>query len=211
MLIACWSVKGGSGTSVVAAALALQLARSGDTTLVDMGGDAPAILGLPEPDGPGVSEWLAAGNVDAGGLSRVSMSAAPGLRLVPLGREPLPESGGERLAAALAGPANVVIDCGSRIGTGPGLGAASAASISLLVVRPCYLALRRAISAPLRPSGLVIVDEGERSLGQTDVAEVLGVPVRAVIPWDPRVARAVDAGLLVARMPRSLRTLEAAA
>ena len=29
MLIACWSVKGGSGTTVVAAALALLLARAG--------------------------------------------------------------------------------------------------------------------------------------------------------------------------------------
>jgi cellulose biosynthesis protein BcsQ len=211
MLIACWSVKGGSGTSVVAASLALQLARSGDTTLVDLGGDAPAILGLPEPDGPGVAEWLAAGDVDAGGLSRVSVEAAPGVRLVPLGRSPLPEGGGERLAAALAGPSRVVIDCGSRITPGPGLGVAAAATVSLLIVRPCYLALRRAIAAPLRPSGVVLIDEGERSLGQTDVAEVLGVPVRAVLPWDPRVARAVDAGLLVARMPRSLRALEAAA
>lgn len=211
MLIACWSVKGGSGTSVVAASLALQLARSAETTLVDLGGDSAAVLGLPEPAGPGVSEWLAESSVDAAALDRVGVDAAPGLRLVPLGRVPLPESGGERLAAALAGPRNVVIDCGSQVTSGPGLGAASAATLSLLVIRPCYLALRRAIACPIRPSGVVLIDEGDRSLGSSDVADVLGTPVRVSIPWDPRVARAVDAGLLAARMPRSLRALESAA
>src|SRR3954447_24799627 len=59
MLVACWSVKGGSGTTVVSAALALAVAATGhDALLVDMGGDVPAALGVPEPAGPGLADWL---------------------------------------------------------------------------------------------------------------------------------------------------------
>lgn len=211
MLIACWSIKGGSGTSVVSAALALQLASTAPTLLVDLAGDAPAVLGMPDPSGSGVSDWLSGSGLDRAALDRLAVTAARDLRLIPVGKEPMPASGGERLAAALVGSQPVVVDCGSQIVGGLGAGVAAAATCSLLVVRPCYLALRRAIAAPFRPSGVVLVDEGERSLGASDVAEVLGVPVRAVVPWDPRVARAVDAGLLAARLPRSLRALAAAA
>lgn len=211
MLIACWSVKGGSGTSVVAASIALHLSALGPATLVDLAGDSPAVLGLPDPPGPGVAEWLAGGLADPAALDRVATSVTPALSLVPVGREPVPSDGGERLAAALAGRGQSVVDCGSRAASGAAAGVAAAATCSLLVVRPCYLALRRALAAPIRPSGVILVDEGERALGPNDVSEVLGVPVRAVVPWDPRVARAVDAGLLAARMPRSLRALADAA
>ena len=50
MLICCWSVKGGSGTSVVAASLAAILA-SRDATgslFVDLDGDGPALFGEAE-------------------------------------------------------------------------------------------------------------------------------------------------------------------
>jgi hypothetical protein len=81
---------------------------------------------------------------------------------------------------------------------------AAAASASLLVLRPCYLSLRRALQAPMRPSGVILVSEPGRSLGRSDVEDVLGVPVRAVVGIDPAVARAVDAGLLATRLPRGL-------
>jgi hypothetical protein len=118
---------------------------------------------------------------------------------------------GERLAAALGGDGPVVVDCSS--GSEPaGLALAGAASLSLLVLRPCYLALRRALAAPIRPSGVVLVSEPGRSLGRVDVEQVLGVPVRAKVAWDPTVARCVDAGLLGRRVPRGLeRALRAAA
>jgi hypothetical protein len=89
---------------------------------------------------------------------------------------------------------------------------AAAASTSLLVLRPCYLSLRRALQAPVRPSGVILVTEPGRSLGRSDVEEVLGVPIRAVVGVDPAVARAVDAGVLPARLPRGLeRSLRHAA
>lgn len=208
MLIACWSVKGGSGTTVVATTLSLLLARSspGGALLVDLGGDAPAALGVPDPTGPGVADWLAnpAAGLDA--LDRLAVDAVPGLRLLARGSAPLPPAGGERLAAALAGAGPTVVDCGlvGDAAAGVGVGVAGAATASLLVIRPCYLALRRALAAPLRPSGVIVVAEDKRSLNATDVGEVLGVPVRAVIGWDPAVARAVDAGLLGGRVPRTL-------
>ena len=81
---------------------------------------------------------------------------------------------------------------------------AAGASLSLLVLRPCYLALRRAVDAPLRPSGVVLVAEPGRALGRRDVEDVLDAPVRAEVPVSPAVARMVDAGLLSRRLPRLL-------
>ncbi|HVL93170.1 MAG TPA: hypothetical protein VM264_07485 [Acidimicrobiales bacterium] len=216
MLVACWSVKGGSGTTVVTAGLAVLLARDGTpaaggsgtgapgaAVAVDLAGDLPAVLGLPDPGGPGVAEWLSAGpDVDADALAALEVDAGRGLRLLPRGDGRLPDDG-DRLAAALAGPRHVVVDCGST-GEAAGLAVAAAASLSLLVLRPCYLALRRAVAAPLRPSGVILIAEGGRALGRQDIEHALGVPVRAEVAWDPAVARCVDAGLLAGRVPRTL-------
>ena len=80
------------------------------------------------------------------------------------------------------------------------------------MIRPCYLALRRATQLPGRVSGIVLVDEPGRALGRRDVESVIGVPVVAEIPLDPAVARAVDAGLLSCRLPATLgRALKAVA
>ncbi|HEY8545363.1 MAG TPA: hypothetical protein VIL36_09965 [Acidimicrobiales bacterium] len=82
---------------------------------------------------------------------------------------------------------------------------ASAAAPSLLVTRPCFLALQRFHHVRPRPSGVVVVREPGRSLDRHDVERALGVPVVAEVEIDPAVARAVDAGLLdVSRLPRSL-------
>ena len=215
MLVACWSAKGGSGTTVVAAALGRVLARSspGGVLLVDLGGDLPAALGLPEPPGPGVSEWLAAGDdVPPDALDRLTVEGGEGLALLPCGRGRLAHQGGDRLAAALAARSSpVVVDCGTP-GDSVGTVIAAAAGLSLLVLRPCYLAMRRALAAPIRPSGVILVSEPRRSLGRRDVEEVLGVPVRAQVAWAPKVARCVDAGLLGRRVPRALeRSLRRAA
>jgi MinD-like ATPase involved in chromosome partitioning or flagellar assembly len=217
MLIACWSAKGGSGTTVVSVALAGMLARRSPAgaLLADLGGDVPAVAGLPEPSGPGLGEWLASGaEVPADALTRLEIPGPSGLRILPVGSAGPAGSVGsagsavpgraEVLAAVLAAdPRPVVADCGSGP-AGPGLAVAAAASVSLLVLRPCYLSLRRALQAPLRPSGVILVSEPGRSLGRSDVEDVLGVAVRAVVSMDPAVARAVDAGLLPTRLPRGL-------
>lgn len=207
MLVACWSVKGGSGTTVVAAALALALAgRDEGALLVDLAGDLPAVLGCPDPQGPSLADWLAAEHdLAPAALRRIEVEAGPGLALLPLGAScPGAFHRGEALAAELAAdPRPVVVDCG----TAPspvGLAVAASASLSLLVLRPCYLALRRALHAPVEPSGVVLVGEPQRALRRNDVEDVLGTQVRAVVPWRPAVATAVDAGLLVRRLPLAL-------
>ena len=241
MLFACWSPKGGSGTTVVTAALGLLLARAAPqgALLADLAGDLPTALGVAAPTGIGLADWLAAGpDVPDDALGRLEIDAGDQLRLLPWRGAPgaelassaaesgdrasaaesgdlasAAESGdpalaaagrGEALAAALSpDPRPVVVDCGAAA-TGAALAVAASATVSLLVIRPCYLALRRALDAPLRPSGVVLVTEEGRSLGRADVEDVLGVPVRAEIRVDPTVARAVDAGLLAGRLPRSL-------
>ena len=215
MVVTCWSSKGGSGTTVVAAALATVLAEeAGSALLVDLAGDLPAALGLPEPVA-GLTGWVAGDR-----LERIEIEAAPGLRLLPRGLGRLDPAVGPALAAALAGERAVVVDAGvieggmggDGVGGGAAVELALAATASLLVLRPCFLALRRAVAAPLRPSGVVLVDEPGRSLGVADVEAALGVPTVAVVPWDPAVARRVDAGLLGASLPRNLaRALRRAA
>jgi len=101
----------------------------------------------------------------------------------------------------------VVVDAGVVGGGGeggPAFDLTATATTSLLVLRPCFLALRRAVVAPLRGNGVVLVDEPGRSLGPGDVEAALGLPVVAVVPWDPAVSRRVDAGLLAAALPRDL-------
>jgi len=209
VLTCCWSVKGGSGTTVVAASLALLAASAPDgALLVDLAGDAPAALGLPEPTGPGVREWLAAGaDVDADALEHLTVAVSPGLRLLPAGSSPVahapPPARVELLGQALRGRVGtVVVDLG--VPSAPVAPLASRADASLLVLRPCYLALRRAQVAPARPTGVVLVNEPGRALGRREVEDVIGVKVVAEIDLDPTIARAVDAGLLACRLPRAL-------
>ena len=215
VLISCWSVKGGSGTTVVSVALALFLARSSPdgALLVDLAGDAPAVLGLPDPTGPCTADWLAEPDATPEALRRLEIDAGHALSLLPWGAstDHSIASDGERLLDALNGPRPVIVDCGSRL-AGAALTVAASASVSLLVLRPCYLALRRALVAPVCASGIVLVQERDRVLGRRDVEDVLGIPVRAEVPWDASVARMVDAGLLATRVPRVLeRAMRAAA
>lgn len=213
MLLACWSAKGGSGTTVVSVALASMLAVSSPAgaLLVDLAGDVPALLGLPEPAGPGVAGWLAAGAVvPVDALTRLEVQGPGALRLLARG---VPDEAdhhvvserGEVLAALLAAdPRPVVADCGSGP-AGAGRALVAAAACSLLVLRPCYLSLRRAQQVGLRPTGIVLVGRADGSLHAPDVEAALDAPVVATVPADAQVARAVDAGLFGQRVPRSLR------
>lgn len=207
MLVACWSAKGGAGTTVVAASLALLLARRdpGGALFADLAGDAPAVLGLPEPTSPGLAGWLAAGrDVPADALGRLEVTTVEArLRLLPRGDGPLAADRADVLGQLLAtDPRPVVVDCGSDL-VGAPLAIAAGATRSILVTRPCFLALRRALTAPLRPSEVVLLTEPGRSLTRLDVEDCVGAPVVAEVAVDPAVARAVDAGLLATRLPRS--------
>ncbi|QGG96525.1 P-loop NTPase family protein [Actinomarinicola tropica] len=214
--MSCWSAKGGSGTTVVAASLALVIAsRPGPgVLLVDLAGDLPAVLGTADPDGPGVAEWSRAGaEAPADALARLEVPVRPGLDLLPLGHGATDRERLDVLGPLLAADhRTVVVDCGTVTAADAALSVAAGASTSLLVTRLCYLALRRAAAAPIRPSAAVVVAEPGRALDRSDVEGVLGVPVVAEVAVDPGVARAVDAGLLARRLPRGLeRAMRAAA
>jgi MinD superfamily P-loop ATPase len=214
VLVACWSAKGGVGTTVVAVSYALLRARrdARGVVLADLAGDAPAVLGLPEPSSPGLAGWLSAGaRVPADALARIEIEAAPGLALLPRGPGHLHSGRADVLAALLdRSPRASVVDCG-RAGGAAVAAVVGRAQQSLLVTRPCYIALRRAMHAPLRPTGIVVVNEPGRVLSSTDVEGVVGAPVVAEVEIDPAVARLVDAGLLSGRLPRSLSALRDAA
>ena len=110
---------------------------------------------------PGLLEWLAAGpDVPPDALHRVSVEVSPMLRLLPRGGRSgagdapdAPADAGERLAIALAGPHPVVVDCGTNP-TGAAFAVASSATLSLLVLRPCYLSLRRALEGMRCPGSV---------------------------------------------------------
>jgi hypothetical protein len=200
-MILCWAAKGGSGTTVVACALALGSAHHQPATLVDLRGDCATALGLAEPTGPGVFDWLASPTAGPTDLARLAVTIRDNARLIAPGiAQP---AGGDwaRLAAALGGSANAVVDAGTG---SPPPELHDAAEHSLLVTRPCFLALRRAQQLAVRPTGIVLVDEPGRALTSSDIEHALGVAVVAEVRLDPAVARAVDAGLLAARLPRSL-------
>ncbi len=196
----CWSAKGGSGTTVIAAALALVLSQRGATTVVDLAGDLPAALGIAEPAGPGVREWMASPTADAPALERLRVPVSDALQLLPRGSAPAVAGRWADLANALTHDATV-IDAGTGI---PPPELLALADQNLLVTRPCYLALRLAAASGVQPSGIVLIGEPGRALSARDIERAVGAPVVARLHYDPAVARAVDAGLLAARLPASL-------
>lgn len=209
MLTVCWSPKGGSGTSVVAAALALQTAAAGDECLlIDLDGDQPAILGLAPCGEHGATDWLASPDVPVDALRALEVPVVERLRLLPRGSAHGSEPDAARmdLMAGLleTSTRSVVLDAGSGR-TVERWWPASASTVT--ISRTCYLALRRLTGgASAVGDRVVLVEEAGRALTRRDAAGVLG-EIAVHLPWDPAVARAVDAGLLAHRMPRSLRPL----
>jgi hypothetical protein len=220
LLIALWSATGGSGTSVLTAACALVLARhardaghSAGVRVADLAGDLPAVFGLGADPEMGLVDWLDAGaEAPTEALDRLLLEVAPGVALLPHGRGPrvptalpAPESGAALAVALSQGSSPVLVDCGTA--REPATQAVvEVADAALVVLRGCYLALRRAVHAPPleHTAGVVLLDEPGRSLGAREIGEVLDLPVLARIPVDKTIARAVDAGVLPTRLPEPL-------
>jgi len=200
MLTVCWAAKGGSGTTVVAATLALS---PGPALLIDLAGDLPAALGVPDPAGPGLHDW-AGSTAEGERLGAIEIDVAPDTRLVAAGtRRPIASERWELLAERLRGDRRrVVVDAGTG---DPPPALLRAADRAWLVTRPCYLSLRAAARQVARPTGVVLIEEPGRALGVSEVEVALGAPVVASLLVDPAVARAVDAGLVVSRLPGAYR------
>jgi len=211
VLIICSSVKGGSGTSVVAASLAiaaLHLRAEASVLVVDLDGDQPAVLGLPEPE-RGLTEWSS--GCDGLRFDDI-IERHDRMQLVGRGRgnhrgathesDPrFDERLGEELVRASADGRTVVVDAGRW---SHDIVPDDASALRLLVVQPCYLALRRVVEARPRVDGLVVITPPDRVLTVNDVATVAERPVLARVPLHPDVSRRVDAGLLRSRPPRPI-------
>ncbi len=204
-MIVCWSVKGGSGTTVVASTIALMRAAESQrgALLVDLAGDVPAVLGLAESSGPGINDWFA--NCDHGSrmtLQSIAIQATANLQIIARGSKQLDAKENRNftvLCAALKSfDLPIIVDAGCGL---PSPDLLANASSSLLITRPCYLSLRRAAQLSVSPTGIVLINEAGRALGKHDVEAVIGAPVVAEIDFDSAIARAVDAGLLASRIP----------
>ncbi len=220
MLIALWSAKGGSGTSVFTAACALVLAREGRDTghapgarVADLAGDLPAVFGVGAEPTLGVADWLAAGPAaPTDALDRLLVEVTPGVGLLPRGGAELAagavaaaEAGAALAVALRESPVPTLVDCGTA--SDPASRAViEVADVAVVVLRGCYLALRRAVHGPVLASttAAVLLEEPGRTLSARDVAQVFDLPVLARVPVKSIIARSVDAGVLATRLPESL-------
>ena len=82
----CWAAKGGSGTTVVTATLALSC--STESLLLDLDGELPAVLGTERPTGQGVADWLCS-DAPAGALDDLAVTLDRTTRLIPRGTRPV--------------------------------------------------------------------------------------------------------------------------
>jgi hypothetical protein len=211
MVMAVWSLKGGSGTTTVATALAVLAARElGGALLVDLAGDAPSLVCSDSAVAPGVAEWLRLADAadDCWGVWMGRVVEIDGLAVAPRGRGPMPAgTAARRLAWVLASdPRAVVIDCGTlgiddldQDVTSAAHVLARHAAASVLVTRGCALSMRRLARSPVPVSAVVVT--GAPVVGAAEVAGVAGAPVLAEVPYDLSVAQAVHAGRIAAALP----------
>ena len=145
------------------------------------------------------------------GLGRVATEIRPGLKLVGPGNTPFPQHDPPDVILRQLDtfPGSVIVDAGLIVGecrrSALGLWFAAHSTRSLLVTQACYLALSRAASSPLTPSGVIVIAQQGRALAAADIEAATRAPVIAEIAHDMAIARAVDAGLLLNRFPRGLR------
>ena len=202
------SPKGGTGTSVVAASLAIVSSSSTPTLLVDLAGDQAAILGLPQPP-IGLSDW--ANGMTYREFDEIISLCHDNLYLAPTGTfdfETLNANAWDKLLRALSlkhsEGYNIIVDLGQA---DIPLALRKIVDTCYLVTRPCYLALRRAVDLETAFSGVIVVNEPDRVLTSRDVESVLKLKCVAEIPYTSEISRRVDSGLLKSRLPMALQSV----
>ena len=202
------SPKGGTGTSVVAASLAIVSSSSSPTLLVDLAGDQAAILGLPQPP-IGLNDW--ANGMTYREFDEIISLCHDNLYLAPTGTfdfETLNANAWDKLLRALSlkhsEGCNIIVDLGRA---DIPLALRKIVDTCYLVTRPCYLALRRAVDLETAFSGVIVVNEPDRVLTSRDVESVLKLKCVAEIPYTSEISRRVDSGLLKSRLPMALQSV----
>jgi hypothetical protein len=203
---------GGQGATTVATVIAALAARHRTVAMAAVRpADVCALAGLPlAPEDGRTAVELAPGltldaSDDHGAFHADSDSAVGSVRTLGLTARPTETRGAASFHRLR------VVDCGRADQAPAGSDGASAATRWLVVRGPCYLALRAALRTHWRADGVVLLAEAGRALRAADVADVLGLPVLAEVPVDSRLARAVDAGVLLAQVDQmaALRPLDA--
>jgi hypothetical protein len=203
--ILLYAIKGGSGTTVTAALVALR--STGDTLIVDLGGDMADVLGIRPPTWTLDDFLLAPGGGD---LADIVIEIDPTTRLLPSARPIRPGSGSEHQRRSLANwldqqPGTTIIDAGTGV---PAHDLVQRADQTLAVTQPCYLALIRAARTGFTPDGIIVVRDNRRALRPSDIERSLNAPISSIIDLDPDIARTVDAGLLVTHAAHFGRQLD---
>jgi hypothetical protein len=216
VVLALWSLKGGAGTTTVAAGLAVLASQRHEAgaLLVDLAGDIPAVFGIEEDDGYSVARWLTtdgASDPPGKGWTAPTLIADQRLSVVPRGAGPLRDRRRAETMTHLltADDREVVIDCG--VLAGPEAGSRTAGQVlagqadrTLLVVRPCSLAFRR-LEDPHPPiHGVVLVQGPNRSVPAKSVDDRVGAPVVAIVPNDAAIAWSVEHANLTYQVPSTL-------
>ena len=225
MIYACWSLKGGSGTTSFAAGMALCWSREEgrEVLLVDLAGDCASALGLASHNLVGIGDWLSTEKEPAPqALIQLEHKISSHLFLLSRGRTvgPLQAQRISNFIQHLSGlDRDIILDCGNLWDLAFGIHnqgesdaldtsfrrqVVEAADHSWIFTRACYLALRRVSAFPIRPTGVALLQEPNRALDSLDVSEIIKAPVVLKTASDPSVARAIDMGLLETRLPRRL-------
>jgi MinD-like ATPase involved in chromosome partitioning or flagellar assembly len=202
-ILTIYSHKGGQGVTTIAAALATLTANAGHrTVIIDTGNDQAAVHAITTDKWAALSDYLTTTAVT---LDDITTRLGDRLDLIETGDTTitfdthtygLVTSG--LVTSGLGHYDTVIID--TTPAAHPWTRRADAC---VLVTRPCYLALRHA-TGQRRPDHVVVITEPGRALDTGDIEAVTGTPVTAVVGHDPHIARAVDAGTLTTRLPRSL-------
>ena len=213
MITLCYAAKGGSGTTVVACTCAIDSA--GPVLLIDLDGDIPAMLGLAEPERPGVVDWLRSGAPSAH-LDDLLVEVTPNCSLLPTSNTALASTGAldrdvgsERWDGFVDWLTEWSTDSGGAVVIDAGTRRLPRSFVEQcpqrwLVTRACYLAIRRAGRLGVTPTGVVLVDEPGHALRPRDIETSIRAPIVATVDWDVRVNRSIDTGLLLGgRLPRS--------
>ena len=172
-----WAAKGGSGTTVVTASLALSCPT--DSLLVDLAGDLPAALGIAAPTGQGIGDWLAS-DAPPSGARRPRRRRRP--HDPPDPPRPRPSTSTSprwpELVDWLARRTGRVRRRRHRARRQPACCTATSARCSSPV--PATSGCSAPSPRRCRPDGVVLVCEPGRTLRAADVERSIGAPGRGV-------------------------------
>jgi Mrp family chromosome partitioning ATPase len=226
MVITMWSVKGGSGVSTLCTVVAAALNGSSPESalLVDMGdGDLRGMLSGDSPgvqthvvgaeSGTGFCDWVVADEtLDPSALQRLISTHPTPLLTGGNSNELFAHQQLNRLTEGLdwlaTQYAHVVIDAGSpgsSLRTSTSTTTINAAALSVLVLRPCLLSLRKAVASTLPATAAVLLGQPGSTLRASDIESSLGIPVVATIPFSPPVNRATESSRLFSHPPRAIK------